>query len=195
MREIESKNLESLTVLLAKMGEVLEQWGDCGARLSEIIGQEQEAIRKLDISSIESTVKMKSTLARDFEAIFNELSEHLRDFSRLCLGSHPKQPNSLSDLKQLVEKTVASETDSSLLGRVLKHNGLKLLGKIDLVLEQSRHLKPAIEANAYLARKLLDHHRENYRFWQEVALESSATYNVKGQSKPTSSSPMLQVKT
>ncbi len=195
MQAIGAATLEALTVSLTKLEEALESWNHCGARLSVIIEREQTAIQTFDIHSIESSLLEKTNLAKQFEQCFASLREQIRDFTNLVPLQDVRYPINLSELKDVFHNCLQVIPDSTLAGRVFQHKVRVLINQIENILTESLSLKPAIEANVYLTRRLLNHHRENYRFWQEVALESSSTYNVRGRSKPSSSSPMLQVKT
>ena len=191
--------MNAIGVIIAyavKLTETLEGICQLFDEVTDLITAEHDLIKVSDLNGIEKITREKVDLGAKVEAscndlanVFDNLKESLVDHGLLSSGE-------TIDLGSLVNALDLVEADQdSTEGKLLHHSKAKLVKYFGEFKEKRASYQPLIEMNQYLIKKLLEHHRETYRFWQSIATESEATYGDKGQSKGGKPQPVIQVKT
>ena len=164
--------------------------------LQKLIDAEHDYIRKSDLKSLELVTQEKEKISQKIRENITKIERVYGDVCSLAgflIGDskESRAPN-LSNIAKVFED-LREKLESQ--GAVFN---IELFKSVDKALREvilfQKNLSPKIEMNVYLTSKLLDHHRETYRFWQEIALESSSVYGENGDAKPQTSVPILSIK-
>ena len=164
--------------------------------MKNLFEAEHDYVRKSDLKSLEILTDDKIKISQSIGVNIQKIERIYNDLYNLAGylisdSAESKIPN-LSNIRRVFQD-LRSKLDKQ--GINYK---IETFDQLDSVLKKvisfQQVLSPKIEMNIYLTNKLLDHHRETYRFWQEIALESSSVYGEKGDAKPQTSVPILSIK-
>ena len=190
--------LESDVIAIQDICGSLTRISECYGQLLELIDSEHQAISKSYLKEIESLVAEKVSIGDRIMTLGDEL---IKNYESLVSKMRTREiiPNtklSIKDfLKFLLNKQKSLFNQKDMICSVLLHE-LKKLDAIYSKLEELKNVcNPKIEMNQYLVRRLLYHHQETFRFWQNIAIESAATYGSRGIANKQDSNATLVIRT
>ncbi len=149
--------------------------------LPNLLDREIDAVRKRSMSAFEELSELKNqrvttivTLTKELVFVTRTLSQHAGVSSKA---------ETISILKQSLEKICLELTQSDLNSRVLVHVFGKVSTLCDSLLELKAEIQPKIEFNKTVIGELLISYQQSQRFWQEVVAEIEATYSPDGKKR------------
>jgi len=165
-------------------------------KLAAIIELEHAAIKASNLIEIEKIVVDKQAIGAAIESSVTSMRMAASKLAQIhtALTLPPKPHASISDclglLADIRESLAANKFGTQVFDHVM--NGLKTA--FDKFATVKATVQPKVEMNKYLTEKLLHHHQQTFRFWQELAQESVATYGPAGLQKPASAATAFRVK-
>lgn len=196
MDDVSADN-QALIVQFSNMREQITCLIEHLKEMDNIIQDEATAVNISDLRAIEILVPNKETLAAKIEKAIVALRDDLRDLKSkgILVQESNKEGLDLSDLLTGLSSLKSASTARNMESQVLQHTIEKLSESTRLLIDLRKHTHPKIEANAYLVRKLLQHHQETYLFWQSVVLETESVYGSHGRTKIANTKSILEIKT
>ncbi|NRA67068.1 MAG: flagellar protein FlgN [Pseudobacteriovorax sp.] len=165
--------------------------------LLTVIEEEKKAIEASDINLVEQALERKLEVEADSRSrslqltlAFQKLVEYLR--SQGMIG---ESPLGLTELWQEEFELQNTKSENLFEEKLFFHEWKKTKEVFQRFKVAYENCQIKIEANKYLIEKLLNHHRETYRFWQGIISESQATYGAKGLPKDQVATSTLTIKT
>jgi len=188
--------LESVVELASTMRDVVTALYEAFAQMPVMIEQEHEAIRSGKLSNVEQVMAQKVALGEVIEAQHMELKRICDRLSLWCqmnLGSSRFQ--NMSQVVDAFDAIVLASPERSLHRQVIAHLAKAIRTRLEQFSAAAKAAKPSLEVNRIVVEKAIRNHQESWRFWQNVAAESSATYNATGVPTPAGNGSILQVRT
>ena len=153
---------------------------DSYIKLLPLLDLEHELIRTSSLDELEHLTASKDALGDIITKAYEDILRLWDRAKSLCQLHTEGQRGSISELIDHLKLLGSKQSFSSLETGVFH----KAVGNIEHIYERLKSTRklslPKIEMNCYLAQKLLRHHQESHRFWQELAREASATYTSEG---------------
>jgi hypothetical protein len=163
--------------------------------LPQLIEKEHRAIKAGDILAVQAVGADKADAADRVEAAFHAMSLVSEQIARTEAAVLDAPRRRLVTLKESIAALegvathLATAPDAQAAGlsalgvQVLRHQ-LGGLAQVQKAFEEKiPAVKPMIEANKHLLQLMLESYQESYRFWQQVAEETTASYNAQGLQK------------
>jgi hypothetical protein len=150
------------------------------SKLLPLLDLEHELIRTSSLAELEQLTITKNALGDAITAAYEDVLRHWDRARSLCQLGNEGQRGSIAELIDNLKLLGTKQSFSSLESGVFD----KAINNLEQAYERLKSTRklslPKIEMNYYLAQKLLRHHQESHRFWQELARESSSTYTAEG---------------
>lgn len=195
------QNVSNIEKLVSDLGAIQELAVSLHQQLEaveKILDDEEAAIGTSDLKSIEAIVPKKESCGQGIEKLTQKLKSAiagLRNYPQFA-GLRSKEGLDVSEFIQRLEQLQAQVGEQrELASQVLDYMMSKTRESCISLRERRYILQPKIEANAYLVRRLLHHHHETFRFWQNLAQETEAVYGAEGKTKAQNGHSMLEIKT
>ncbi len=190
--------LEADVLAIQDLIQDLSQLCECYEQLHSLMEHEHKAIANSSLVTIEKLIDEKISLGNaivtwgdSFAKVYESLLTSLRQRHIIS--------NSKISIKDFAEFIYNDPTimnaKKDLLAGVMVHEWEKLAYTYRRLETLRQTCNPKIEMNQYLIRKLLHHHRETFRFWQTIAIESASTYGAQGTAKNQPSNATIVIRT
>lgn len=180
--------LEEVITVASKMKEQLQGIHNIYEQMPRLIKKEHAAIKASKIEEVEAIALEKTTLGDKADALFAELRRHaerlVEIYKKVCERPENEITSAnISDCISLFEEIAATYRKKGFGGEVFEHvlRGFKEVFR--KFVELKKEARPIVERNKYVLSRLIQQRQENYRFWQEVAMETMANYNKEGRQK------------
>lgn len=189
---------ESDVLAVQYFNEVFLKLFRCYKKIHHLIELEHDAISRSCLASIEKITSEKleiektvTSLGASFTNQFENLLRSLRQ--RKLVSELEISLDALT--RQFLSDKAHEDKKDDFIFEVLRHEFKKLNHTYGQLKDLKKSSQTMLEMNQYLLAKLLHHHRETYRFWQNIAMESEATYGAQGTAKKQSQSASIIIRT
>jgi hypothetical protein len=186
---------ESVIELAAQLKAEASKLYDAYMLSPQLIEKEHRAIKAGDINAVQAVGDEKAAAAELVEAAFHAMNLVSEQIARAEAAVFDTPRRRLTTLKEAIAALeaiaahLATDPDAQAAGlsalgvQVLRHQ-LGGLAQVQKAFDEKiPAVKPMIEANKHLLQLMLESYQESYRFWQQVAEETTASYNAQGLQK------------
>lgn len=189
--------LEGMTLAVSKLKESVASIKDVYRRMPILIDEEHAAIRESNLERCEAIAQKKVSLGSTIDGAYAELKNAVRNLVEVytTLTEKPVQSiNTLSEAFPLIEDGIEVLKANGQPTAVIDHlfDGVK--SELEHFLQIKQESSSKIEVNRMVLSRLLANRQENYRFWQEVAADTMASYDAGGKQRSKQRSSTLTIK-
>ena len=167
-------------------------------QLRSLLTHEHEAVRASELVTIEELTREKVRIGNEIARTYDSLqavSQRVRSTYERVTGQHAAPDLNLTQVMTWLEAAAAQCSVDGFDGQILRHIVTRLAEQLAAFRTLHSEVKPKIEINVYLTRRLLENHWQTIKFWQDILAESEATYTPSGVARKTpEGAPSLRVK-
>ena len=181
--------LEKVVDALSQLKEQLASMSACYSALKPVVIEEHAAIKAHDIKAVGAIFDKKNELSIKIESSFHKVFSLCEAISELhheiCHSNSDKKLEISRNIREVCDRArEIVEFDKSFAAEVLQHVLSGVENEINYFDELMKDVQPHIEENKYLLEKLTINYRASYQFFQEVAEQTTSSYDKSGVQKP-----------
>ena len=166
------KNVSKFLVVLREISYLYK-------KLLPIIEEEHRLLQKSDISKLEALIGEKTRVGDEIikQSLFLQRSVFIKEYH----GVESGRDMSIGSYIKGIEKIRLSSKKNQ---EMIDHTLTEIQSIADHIRKDRLASENLVAMNIYLTKKILDHHRNTFKFWAETAGQATGIYDSSGQRSP-----------